>query len=128
MHSRAHLLNDEQTNKVERLIVALKNVEEMLEAFQVAFWNLQADEFRSFSAKITGAKELIAIGITDSIDELVDWLKAHKGELETYHMVLQKVNNSYNFLCSVEPTKFPQLALPTLDIVLQQRQFFRSFF
>ena len=86
---------------------------------QAAFWNYQSDKFGSFSSQITDAKDLIEIGIDESIDELVGWLKGRKMELETYHEVMQGVNNSYNFPCAVKPTAFPQLALPTLDITLQ---------
>ena len=103
---------------IKELILALKQAEEICEA-QAAFWSIQSDKFGSFAARFTDVKELMEICIDDSVDELIEWLKTRKKELGIYHAVMQGVNNSYNFPCSLKPTQFPRLALPTLDITLE---------
>lgn len=103
---------------IKDLILALTQVEEICEA-QAAFWNYQSNKFSSFSTQITDAEALVAIGIDDSVKELLAWLKERKRELAIYHEVMQGVNNSFNFPCELKPTKFPALALPTLGITLE---------
>ena len=68
---------------------------------------MQADKFGSFSSTVSSAQEFIDLGMGDeSVEEIVTWLKQRKGELEKYHTVMLRVNNSFNFATSLKPTPF----------------------
>lgn len=81
---------------------------------------MQADKFESFSLTVSSVQEFIDLGMGDeSVEEIVAWLKRRKGELEKYHKVMLRVNNSFNFVTSLKPTPFPTLTLPSLNISLE---------
>ena len=102
------------------LVKLLGEVERICEG-QAAFWGFQSDKFGSFKTSVSNVKDFIEMGLIDeSTDELIGLLKERKGELETYHVMMQAVNNSFNFPTGARrPTEFPSINLPALDITLE---------
>ena len=101
---------------VADLIQHLGQVEAICEA-QAAFWSYQADKFGTFSSNVESAQEFIELGIGDeSVEELTDWLKERKVQLENYHLVMKGVNSSSSFPTSLSPTPLPTITLNALNI------------
>lgn len=108
-------------NHIAELVKLMKEVESICEA-QGAFWEFQANKFGSFASSVSSVGDFIELGLgDDAVEEILQWLKERKEELLKYHKVMVKVNNSFNFITSLQSTPFPQLtALPSLSITLEQ--------
>ena len=87
---------------------------------QAAFWSYQADKFGTFSGNVKSAQDFIELGMgEEAVKELTDWLKERKGQLEKYHLVMQEVNNSFNFPTSAKPMPLNGITLDALDLTIE---------
>lgn len=105
--------------EIRVLLQYLSQMEEMCEAI-AAFWQLESDKFASFCPLVENVSDFIDIGLDEAAaQDLLEWLRVRKTELEKYHKVMTAVNAAYNFPTALEPSKFPSIELPTLNVTLQ---------
>lgn len=97
------------------LIETMKLIESICNG-QFAFWQYQADKFRSFGANVQKYNEPNMLELIRS--DLLRWLDDRKVTMDRYYALMQDVVSDDNFVTSLPHTKFPPVYLPNLQLTL----------